>query len=138
MIRCVIVLVVCTRCHEAAVQVLASVRHLVLQLEQSTEPCGVWKEEGDPVACQMLLLGLLMEVFIWVWGGWMGVIYDSYRKCPSHVPKLCVETNSFQHVYLCCNSLRHKSWLCQQVPRGWGIKLRPHPLPSGCLHSSWY
>lgn len=54
---------------------LASVRHLVVHLEQSTEPCGVCKEEGDAVACQMLLLGLLMEVFIAVgWWVWCGVV----------------------------------------------------------------
>lgn len=41
------------------VQVLTSVKDLVSQLEQGS---AVAKEEGESIACQILLLTLLMEV----------------------------------------------------------------------------
>lgn len=38
------------------------VKELVGQLEQSGEGIGVGKEQGESIACQILLLTLLMEV----------------------------------------------------------------------------
>ena len=43
-----------------------SIRTLVSHLEQGVE--GAWQQEGDSVACQILLISLLLEV-----GGVVGV-----------------------------------------------------------------
>lgn len=43
-------------------QVLKSMIKLMNQLEHSVESNGVGKEEGECIACQILLLTLLMEV----------------------------------------------------------------------------
>ena len=49
-------------CVCVCVQVLESVSGLVVKLQESAEPSAGSKEKGDAVACQILLLSLLMEV----------------------------------------------------------------------------
>lgn len=79
---------------------LASVRHLVLHLEQSTEPCGVCKEEGDAVACQMLLLGLLMEVC-----GVCGVVVCCDDGTLQEMPTTCAQAVCRDQLLSACLSL---------------------------------